>query len=183
MGAPKSLNNVASTFFNTVASERPQAPTWGRQTCFLSRAPSNLVTPLVARSRSKWKTLRCRLQPVLLNFDRPVSLRQGMVSSVGMVCWLLLFLRKDKALWKLSPRVAKFFTTLGSFSIFLWSHAGLWQIMINRDTTRAATDDCASESFVLSRVAASFSAPHQLISEPFVACRLVLFWAKYRNRE
>jgi len=31
------------------ASERPQVRTWGRQTCFLPRAPSNLVTPLLER--------------------------------------------------------------------------------------------------------------------------------------
>ena len=28
-------------------SERPQVPTWGRRSCFLSRAPYNLVTPLL----------------------------------------------------------------------------------------------------------------------------------------
>jgi len=41
-GAPKSHNNVTSTFFNsTFASERPQVRTWGCQTCFLPWAPSN----------------------------------------------------------------------------------------------------------------------------------------------
>jgi len=30
---------------STFASERPQVPIWGRQTCILPRAPSNLVTP------------------------------------------------------------------------------------------------------------------------------------------
>jgi len=45
--APKSPNNVASTFFSsTFTSKRRQVRTWGRQTCFLSRVPSNLVTPL-----------------------------------------------------------------------------------------------------------------------------------------
>jgi len=29
---------------NTFASKRSQVPTWGRQTCFLPRAPSNLAT-------------------------------------------------------------------------------------------------------------------------------------------
>jgi len=33
---------------STFASERPQFRTWGRQTCFLPRAPPNLVTPLAA---------------------------------------------------------------------------------------------------------------------------------------
>ena len=44
----KSSSNVMSTFFqnSTFASERPQVRTWGCQTCFMSRAPSNLVTPL-----------------------------------------------------------------------------------------------------------------------------------------
>ena len=32
--------------YSEFASERAQVPTWGRQTCFLPRAPSNLVTPL-----------------------------------------------------------------------------------------------------------------------------------------
>jgi len=46
--APKSRDNVTSTFFNsTFASERLQVRTWGRQTCFLPWAPSNLVTPLL----------------------------------------------------------------------------------------------------------------------------------------
>ena len=30
-----------------ICLQRPQARTWGRQTCFLPRAPSNLVMPLV----------------------------------------------------------------------------------------------------------------------------------------
>ena len=32
--------------YSTFASERPQVRTWGRQTCFLALAPSNLVTSL-----------------------------------------------------------------------------------------------------------------------------------------
>jgi len=57
--APKSPNNVTSTFFNTVnlpskelrfdrrgAKLRP----WGRRICFLPRAPSDLVTPLNSTS-------------------------------------------------------------------------------------------------------------------------------------
>ena len=36
--------------YSTFASERPQVRTWGRQTCFLPRAPANLITPLNARS-------------------------------------------------------------------------------------------------------------------------------------
>jgi len=32
--------------YRTFASERHQVQTWGRQTCFLSRAPSNVATPL-----------------------------------------------------------------------------------------------------------------------------------------
>jgi len=35
--------------YSTFASERPHAQTWGRQTCFLRRAPSILVTPLSIR--------------------------------------------------------------------------------------------------------------------------------------
>ena len=36
--------------FSTFASERPQVRTWGHQTCFLPRAPSNLVTSLTIRT-------------------------------------------------------------------------------------------------------------------------------------
>ena len=46
-GEPKSPNDVTCTYFNRrFASERPQFRTWGRKTCCLPRAPSNLVTPL-----------------------------------------------------------------------------------------------------------------------------------------
>jgi len=61
--APKSPNNVTSTFFNTVnlpskelrfdhwgAKLRP----WGRRICFLPRAPSNLVTPLFLSLKSHY---------------------------------------------------------------------------------------------------------------------------------
>jgi len=52
-GAPKSPNNVHSTFFNSrFASERPQVRTWGRRTCFLPRVPSNFVTPLDGTEKS-----------------------------------------------------------------------------------------------------------------------------------
>jgi len=45
-GAPKSPNSVTSTFFNTVhLLQKDLIRTWGRQTFFLPRAPSNLVTP------------------------------------------------------------------------------------------------------------------------------------------
>ena len=41
-------DTLTSTFFNsTFASERPQVLTRWRRTCFLFRAPSNLVTPLL----------------------------------------------------------------------------------------------------------------------------------------
>jgi len=36
--------------YSTFASETPQVRTWGRQTCFLPWAPSNLVTPLIPRN-------------------------------------------------------------------------------------------------------------------------------------
>ena len=46
-GAPKGPNSVTSTLFNSsFASERSRVRKWGRQTCFLPRAPFNLVTPL-----------------------------------------------------------------------------------------------------------------------------------------
>ena len=46
--------------YSTFASERPQFQTWGRKTCFLSQAPSNLVTPLnvppeISKCTSDWE--------------------------------------------------------------------------------------------------------------------------------
>ena len=38
---------------STFASKRPSVRTWGRQTCFLPQAPSNLVTSLIAVYRVK----------------------------------------------------------------------------------------------------------------------------------
>jgi len=43
-GSSKSPKHFSQ--YSTFASERPQVRTWGRQTCFLPRAPSNLVTSL-----------------------------------------------------------------------------------------------------------------------------------------
>jgi len=46
-GAPKTPNNVTSTFFNSrFASEKPPVRTWGFQTCFFARVPAKLITPL-----------------------------------------------------------------------------------------------------------------------------------------
>jgi len=48
-GADKSQKyHKCSLQYSTFASERSEVRTWGRQTCFLPRAPSNLVTPLSA---------------------------------------------------------------------------------------------------------------------------------------
>ena len=49
--------------YSTFASERPQFRKWGRQTCFLTRAPSNIVTSLLG------------LQPSLLS------------PTYAYVCW------------------------------------------------------------------------------------------------
>jgi len=55
-GLPKSPNNVTIYFlqYSTFASERPQVRIWGRQTCFLPRAPSNLVTPLTVKANNSF---------------------------------------------------------------------------------------------------------------------------------
>ena len=46
-GAPKSPNNITSTFsIQYICFLWPQVRTWGRQTCSLQRAPSDLVTSL-----------------------------------------------------------------------------------------------------------------------------------------
>jgi len=51
-GALKSPNNVTSSFFNTVHLLPEELRFWtcGRQTCFLTRVPFNLVTPLRERT-------------------------------------------------------------------------------------------------------------------------------------
>ena len=41
--------------YNTFASERRRVRTQGGQTCFLPRAPSNLVTPLLYSVKSQWQ--------------------------------------------------------------------------------------------------------------------------------
>ena len=47
-GMPKSPNNVTSTFFSQIiCSRKASGRTWRRQSGFLHRAPSNLVTILV----------------------------------------------------------------------------------------------------------------------------------------
>ena len=51
-GAPKSPNIVTSTFLTIVnALTKDLIRTWGRQTCFLRREPSNFVKPLSKRIR------------------------------------------------------------------------------------------------------------------------------------
>jgi len=47
--------------YSEFASERAQVRTWGRQTCFLPRAPSNLVTPLhISAKFGVSKVILCR---------------------------------------------------------------------------------------------------------------------------
>jgi len=41
--------------YSTFGSGRSQFRTWGRQTCFLLRAPSNLVTPLLLYDSARLK--------------------------------------------------------------------------------------------------------------------------------
>ena len=49
---PKSPNNAASTFFNTVhVLPKDRFEHGGRQTCFSPRVPSNLGTPLISASQ------------------------------------------------------------------------------------------------------------------------------------
>jgi len=52
-GAPESPNNITSTFFSTLyLLAKDLFRTWGRQTSFLLRAPSNLV-PCIQRLENK----------------------------------------------------------------------------------------------------------------------------------
>jgi len=44
--------------YKYITPKRPQAGTWGRQTCFLDRAPSNLVMPLRRKPGRKYKELK-----------------------------------------------------------------------------------------------------------------------------
>jgi len=45
-GRRKVLTMSQDLQYSAFASEKPQVRTYGRQTCFLARAPSNFVTPL-----------------------------------------------------------------------------------------------------------------------------------------
>jgi len=55
MGAPndcegrRKVPTKSQVLSSTLASERSQVQTWGHQTCFLPRVPSNLVAPLPAK--------------------------------------------------------------------------------------------------------------------------------------
>jgi len=60
--------------YSTFASERPRVQTWGRQTCFLSRAPSDLVTSLVVRPVFEYHTYETPLRDYdVLWFRRPAE--------------------------------------------------------------------------------------------------------------
>jgi len=59
-GGAKQSQQCHKYFFqySTFSSEKPKFRTWVRQICFLSRAPSNLVTPLMVLA--KWRHSRSR---------------------------------------------------------------------------------------------------------------------------
>ena len=57
--------------YSTFASERPQVWTWGRQTCLLSRAPSNLVTSLAWGAKKRFKKLYIKISIFAKQFLRP----------------------------------------------------------------------------------------------------------------
>jgi len=71
--------------YSTVASERPQARTWGRQTCFLPRAPSNLVTPLVETNKTDWKQRRQRCTAHISTILKTSGWRQQ--DPPNLKCW------------------------------------------------------------------------------------------------
>jgi len=52
--------------YSAFASERPQFRPWGLQTCFLSRAPCNLVTSLDVRLMTRRPLSRHTVEPSIL---------------------------------------------------------------------------------------------------------------------
>jgi len=64
-------SQVISTI-HYICSERPQVRTWGRQTCFLPWAPSNLVTPLQTR-RHAFKHRNATLNRVFFRSNQSMS--------------------------------------------------------------------------------------------------------------
>ena len=100
--SPKSPNNVISTFFrSTFASERPQVRTEGRQTCFLPRAPSNLVTPL-ERSRLNPRKVATNLELLIFinkigsNFQKKIILKR-LFTTKGLPLNRIHFAKNSKA--------------------------------------------------------------------------------------
>jgi len=92
--------------YSTFTSERPQFRTWGRQTCFLPRAPSNLVTPLLTRSswnkfvsaihaptafRMVFYTLLLFLRStLLLNRNKHIQRRTQKIFMGGFIQWHMI---------------------------------------------------------------------------------------------
>jgi len=76
---------------STFASKRPQLRTWGRHTCFLPRAPSNLVTPcmqhvgvknkLVAGARGRFATHGFEMKKLIFVLIIIEDLRKSMVMT------------------------------------------------------------------------------------------------------
>jgi len=73
--------------YSTFASGRPQVRNWGRQNCFLPRAPSNLVTPL-----SIWRLVPSR-NPFTQFYVAKLRCRQTANSRTALAIALKLVFR------------------------------------------------------------------------------------------
>jgi len=81
--------------YSTFASERPQVQTWGRQTCFLPRAPSNLVRPLSIRRLVPSRNSSTHLYVAKLRCRQTAESRTALATTLRLFSFS--FWRLDKA--------------------------------------------------------------------------------------
>ena len=70
--------------YSTFASERPQVRTWGRQTCFLPRAPSILVTPLSIRRLVPSRSSSTQFYVAKLRYRQTADSRTALATALKL---------------------------------------------------------------------------------------------------
>ena len=91
-GITKSPNNVTSTFSSIqyISFRRRQVRTWGRQICFLPRAPSDLVTTLKPALLNRSRFLTCYCFKI-----GPCTYRRLRASADRVNVWSLLYIIRE----------------------------------------------------------------------------------------